>query len=195
MEIVRSVWTSLRSVSAPLISAAAIAATLPHDCQLAASQTFHICAGWAPPYELIPGLGPFPVCWVWFGLGIVVGAFLIVFVLLVVFVVILVRKFLWPQREIVGQRREDFERLPRAALVQDRLVVNEALVRQEDLRLVNPQRMSEDTRVELLQLLVHGGHDLLVDMAHQRGVGPNDFLRQVIGVPRRVVPSRSPQLA
>ena len=167
MEIARSVWTSLRSLSGPLISAAAIAATLPRDCQLASSQTVHICAGWAPPFELTPGLGPFSVCWIWFGLGVVVGILLLVFVLLVIFLVILVRKFLWPQRARAVAEPEDVVNVP-PGLGQRLGLEQEGLVR-ADLVVRNTNQLTDDTRVELLQLLVHGGHELLNDMAVQRG--------------------------
>ena len=48
---------------------------------------------------------------------------------------------------------------------------------------MQPQRQAhaEEHRRELLDLLLRGGHDMLEELAHQRGVDPVVLLRQVVG--------------
>ena len=222
MDVVVNAFVSfggwLRSVSGPLsVAAVATAAALPRDCQLAFSQTLHICAGWTPPFEMTPGLGPFPVCYMWFGLGVVVGIFFVVFVVLAVLVWQLTR----PRAERLGvprQRLEDRLMLHPDFALQDELRARDEGERRDDRqdareadarneRVATNRRDRgadrdnglEDARVELVQLLVHGGQQALQELAQQRGLEPTEMLRRVLlqggfpeqgGIPRRVVPTR-----
>ena len=135
-------WSSIRS--GPWFEAFLAAAALPIDCKAAASQTFHLCAGLTPPFTLVAGCGPFPVCWMWLVVGVVLGIFVTVFVVTVFML--------------------------RTALQQQRVPMQ-------------PQRQAhvEEHRRELLDLLLRGGHDVLEELAHQRGVDPVVLFRQVVG--------------
>ena len=133
-------WLRSHSASAFPAALAAVAA-LPLDCQLASSQTLHICLGWAPPVSLFPGCGPIGVCWAWFVIGLVVGVCFAVMCYLVWLLFHLLRHY------NDGQR---------------------------------PQMLPVDARVELLQLFVAGGQDLLHNVAQQHGVEPSELLRQCI---------------
>ena len=166
MNVVSAGLERLSSVQwGPWFAAAAIAASLPSDCKLAASQTTHICLGWTPPFEFFPGLAPFPVCWIWFVSGVFVGVVFSIFVALLVAACWLLK----------GLMTYPTQRTP-----------------------PTPPR-TEDARLELMQLLLQGGHDVLRDVAQQRGVEPSEFVRQIAGSSSRRVgvqpqPSRSPHL-
>ena len=145
---------TVRALSSTLASlvqqAVVLAAALPLDCQLALSQTAHICAGWAPPVSFVPGCGPFGVCWIWFGLGVLFGV-----------VMCLLVWHMW------------------------------VVQRSHVMRSMHLQTTT-DPRVELLQLLVAGGQDVLQDLAQQCGVSPVQFLQQCVQAESgRIRPSTS----
>jgi len=97
------VWwlSSLSSRSVALLSeAVVVAATLPLKCKLALSQTFHICAGWLPPFSFAPGCGPLPICWVWLCVGLLLG----VVVGVVFYHLVVVHKLLKAHRDTHAQR-------------------------------------------------------------------------------------------
>ena len=140
--------------SGPWFEAASHAASLPPSCQLAISQTAHICLGWTPPFSLVPGLGLFRVCWLWFGMWVLVG--LLIFLLLAPWIWLLWRGLV---------RKSSLSTSVPAPRGQ-----------------TNVRRAStgNDAKLELLQLLVLGGHDVLCEVASQRGLAPADLLREFV---------------
>ena len=197
---------ALADQSGPYLAAAATVSALPLDCKLAFDQTVHICVGWTPPVAWLPGLAPFPMCWAWLGLGFLFGVVLTVFLVVFVLLLMLVRS-LWINRR--AERHAVAPPLVDAGHVAPdlRVETHGALARLGDTHQPTQQRsrqhapdmpvfmnaqMSEEARLELLQLLVQGGNELLHALARERGVVPEEFLRQVAGRRRRVGPSRSP---
>ena len=147
-----------RSVGAVLLLA-------PSTCRESLIHTGFVCTGGSPHYYIIPGFAPFNLSWGWFLIGGVIG-------------------ILFGAMVLPAFSKMDWAELKRALILPAPPISRGVDWREVAAEILKDNLLPQD-QSELLQLLIDGGEDVLVNVAKTRRVKPATLLaRTLVRLPR-----------